>query len=255
MPIEIITVPCLSDNYAYLVRDAATGTVVLVDAPEAAPIEAALDARGWSLDSILITHHHDDHIAGVDRLRERFGATVTGAAADRHRLPRLDVEVAEGDVTGTGALAAQVIDVPGHTRGHIAYYMADAKALFSADSLMTMGCGRLFEGTPAEMWSSLSKMAALPDDTQVYSGHEYTAANMRFALDLDPDDPALRARAAEVEQLRGEDRPTTPASLAAELATNPFLRAGDPGLRKRLGLEHASDAEVFAAIRKRKDDF
>jgi hydroxyacylglutathione hydrolase len=255
MPIEIVVVPCLQDNYAYLVRDSDRGTVALIDAPEAGAIEAALEARGWDLGAILVTHHHDDHVAGVARLRERYGAKVVGAAADRDRLPPLDREVAEGDTGGAGGFAAEVIDVPGHTRGHIAYYFPEAKALFSADSLMAMGCGRLFEGTAAEMWASLSKLAALPPDTRVYSGHEYTESNLRFAEALDPEHPPLAARAAAIRSARAAGRDTMGATLAEERATNPFLRAAEPALKARLGMEGAPDAEVFAEIRRRKDVF
>ena len=165
MPLEIVTVPCLRDNYAYLLHDAATGTVGLVDAPEAAAIEAALKGKGWALDLILITHHHGDHIDGVEALRKAHGAKVAGAAADSRRLPPLDIALAEGDTVAVGESVAQVLDVPGHTVGHIAYWFEADRALFSADSLMVMGCGRLFEGTPGQMWESLMKMSALPDDT------------------------------------------------------------------------------------------
>ncbi|MCU0259319.1 MAG: hydroxyacylglutathione hydrolase [Solirubrobacteraceae bacterium] len=255
MPLEIVTVPCLRDNYAYLLRDGATGAVGLVDAPEEGPIAAALAERGWSLDLILITHHHDDHIAAVDALREAHGAFVIGAEADRARLPRLDRAVAPGDTVSLGSAEASVIDVSGHTMGHVAYYFAADGALFTADSLMALGCGRLFEGTAPTMWESLSRLAALPDATMVYSGHEYTASNARFALSVDPDNPALRARAAEVAELRERDAPTVPAALGLERATNPFLRAADPAIRARLGLLAAPDAEVFAELRRRKDVF
>lgn len=255
MALEIVTVPCRSDNYAYLLRDEASGAVALIDAPEAGPIEAALAERGWGLATILLTHHHDDHVAGVERLRERYGAEVAGAAADRRRLPRLDRELYEGDPGGVGEFRPQVLDVPGHTRGHIAFFFAEAEALFSGDSLMVMGCGRLFEGTPAEMWTSLSKLAALGDRVRVFSGHEYTESNMRFARALSPDDPALAAREEAVAALRREGRPTVGATLAEERATNPFLRAGEPEMKARLGLGGAPDAEVFAEIRRRKDAF
>lgn len=255
MTLEIVVVPCLSDNYAYLLRDAASGRVGLVDAPEPGPIEAALAERGWGLDLILITHHHDDHIAGVDALREAFGAMVVGAAADRHRLPRLDRELVPGDTVALGESVAEVIDVPGHTIGHIAYHFPQAQALFSADSLMVMGCGRLFEGTPEVMWSTLSRLAALPDATRVYSGHEYTESNLRFALSVDTDNPTLARRAEEIRQLRAEGKPTVPARLDLERATNPFLRATAPEMKASVGLTGAPDAEVFADLRRRKDNF
>jgi hydroxyacylglutathione hydrolase len=253
MPLEIVTVPCLSDNYAYLLRDAATGQVGLVDAPEAGPIAAALAERGWKLDLILITHHHADHIQAVDALRG--SAKVVGNAADRRRLPRRDVEVAPGDRVALGESVAEVIDAPGHTVGHVAYWFAGAEALFSADSLMVMGCGRLFEGTAEQMWESLSRMAALPDATLVYSGHEYAAANARFALSVDGENVALKTRAAEIAARRETGQPTVPARLDLERRTNPFLRARDADLKSRLGLENLPDAQVFAEIRRRKDAF
>ncbi len=253
MPLEIVTVPCLSDNYAYLLRDEASGKVGLVDAPEAGPVQAALAERGWVLDLILITHHHADHIQAVDALRGR--AEVVGAEADRGRLPKLDRGVAPGDTVALGESVAEVLDAPGHTVGHIAYYFAEAHALFSADSLMVMGCGRLFEGTAEQMWSTLSRMAALPDATLVYSGHEYTASNARFALSVDGENPALKTRAAEIAAMREKGVPTVPARLDLERATNPFLRARDADFKSRLGLEKLPDAQVFAEIRRRKDAF
>lgn len=255
MPFEIVTVPCLRDNYAYLLREKPSGAVALVDAPEAPPIAEALEARGWGLDAILVTHHHSDHVDGVEALRSRFGARVIGAAADKHRLPRLDDEVADGDLVQIGGAAAQVLDVPGHTRGHVAYHLPEAGALFSADSLMVMGCGRLFEGTAEEMWNSLHKLAALPEETMVYSGHEYAASNVRFALSVDGENLALLARAEEIETLRHDGRPTVPASLRLERLTNPFLRVGDPAIRAALRREFAFDLEVFAELRRRKDVF
>lgn len=255
MPLEIVTVPCLSDNYAYLLRDAATGEVGLVDAPDAKAIEAALKARGWGLDLILITHHHTDHIQGVEALRAVHAARVAGAAADRSRLPPLDVALKDGDTVRLGESVARVLEVPGHTVGHIAYYFAEAGALFSADSLMVMGCGRLFEGTPEQMWASLSALAALPDDTLVYSGHEYAEGNVRFALSVDAENPALQERAREIAAMRQMGGATVPARLDLERATNPFLRASDPGFKARLGLEKLPDAQVFAEVRRRKDSF
>lgn len=255
MPLEIVTIPCLSDNYAYLLHDAGTGATAVIDAPEAAPIQAALGTRGWRLTDILITHHHRDHIEGVEALRGAFGARVVGAAADAHRLPRLDLAVSEGDSVAIGGETATVIDVSGHTLGHIAYHFAASAAVFTGDSLMALGCGRLFEGDAATMWASLRKLAALPLETLVYSGHEYARSNARFALTIEPENPALRARAARIEAARSAGRPTVPVPLSEELATNPFLRADLPGSKAAIGLPDRPDIEVFAEIRARKDRF
>lgn len=255
MPLDVVIVPCRTDNYAYLLRDAQSGRVGLVDAPDAAPIAAALEARGWGLDTILVTHHHDDHVAGVPELQARFGAEVVGPAADAHRLPPLDRGVREGDRVALGESVAQVFEVPGHTLGHVAYYFPEAEALFSADSLMVMGCGRVFEGTMPQMWASLEKLAALPDTTLVYSGHEYAAGNVRFALSVDAANPALTARAEEIAALRNRGAPTVPATLGIERQTNPFLRVKDAGFKADLGLADLPDAQVFAEIRRRKDAF
>lgn len=252
---EIVTIPCLQDNYAYLLHDPATGRTALVDAPEAAPIEATLAARGWQLTDILITHHHWDHVDGVEALRSATGARVWGAAADAHRLPPLDHALAEGDTVEIGTLQGHVIDVSGHTVGHIAYHFPGAGAVFTADSLMALGCGRLFEGTPGQMWESLQKLAALPPATLVCSGHEYTAANARFALTIEPGNAALRSRCDAVDAARAEERPTVPSSLTEELATNPFLRAADPGIAAQLEMAGAAPADVFARIRSLKDAF
>lgn len=256
MSLDVTIIPCLSDNYAYLLRDTATGKVGLIDAPDAEPILAALKEKGWNLDQILITHHHDDHIDGVPALREAFGAVeVIGAAADRHRLPKLDREVAPGDQVKLGESVADVIDAPGHTVGHIAYHFAQAEALFAADSLMVMGCGRLLEGTAEMMWDTLGRLTALPGATRVYSGHEYTESNLRFAESVDKANPALTARAEEIRRLRAEGKPTIPARLDLERTTNPFLRAADADMKAGIGLGDAPDAEVFAELRRRKDNF
>lgn len=255
MPLELATVPCLTDNYAYLAHDAATGATAVIDVPEPTPILNALAARGWRASHILITHHHDDHIAGVAALAAATGARVIGAAADAHRLPPLDEPVAEGDLVRIGLDEGQVIDVPGHTVGHIAFHFPASRLAFTADSLMSAGCGRLFEGTADQMWQSLSKLAALPPATVLCSGHEYTLSNLRFALSVDPDNPALQVRVARSEALRAAGRPTVPVTLAEELATNPFLRAADPGMKARLGMTGAPDAEVFARLRAMKDQF
>ncbi len=255
MPLELITIPCLSDNYAYLLHDAATGDTALVDAPEAGPILAALSARGWRLGQILITHHHADHIDGVADIVAATGARVLGAAADAHRLPPLDRALAEGDSVTVGGETGRVIDVSGHTVGHIAFHFPQSAMVFTADSLMAAGCGRLFEGTAAQMWDSLSKLSALPPETLVCSGHEYTASNIRFALSLEPANPDLILRSERVASARGDGRPTVPSTLSEELATNPFLRATLPQVKASIGRPSASDAEAFAEIRARKDRF
>ncbi|OYX43354.1 MAG: hydroxyacylglutathione hydrolase [Rhodobacterales bacterium 32-67-9] len=255
MPLDIVTVPCLKDNYAYLAHDVATGATAVVDVPEASPILNALREHGWRASHILITHHHDDHIAGVKALAAATGARVIGAAADVHRLPPLDEAVAEGDIVRIGMDEGRVIDVSGHTLGHVAYHFPASKVVFTADSLMALGCGRVFEGTMPQMWRSLSKLAALPPDTLVCSGHEYTAANARFALTIEPQNAALISRAEAVEAARRDGRPTVPTLLSEELATNPFLRAGLPEVKRALGMPDAGDAEVFAEIRSRKDRF
>lgn len=255
MPLEILTIPCLSDNYAFLAHDAQSGETALIDAPEAAPILAALAQKGWRLTQVLLTHHHWDHVEGLAEILAAHPARVTGAAADAHRLPPLDHQVSEGDSVSIGAESGRVIDVSGHTVGHIAYYFPDSHAVFTADSLMALGCGRVFEGTMPQMWDSLSKLATLPPETMVYSGHEYTQANGRFAETVDPDNAALQARIRDIAAARAAGRPTVPSTLALELSTNPFLRAADPGIRKTLGMENATDAEVFAEIRSRKDRF
>ncbi len=255
MPLELVTLPCLEDNYAFLVHDEASGDTALVDAPEAGPILDALDARGWRLTDILLTHHHWDHIDGVPALVEATGARVIGAAADAHRLPPLSRTVGPGDGLRICGAPVHVIDVPGHTVGHVAFHFPQDRLVFTGDSLMAMGCGRLFEGTPDQMWQSLSRLAALPPDTLVCSGHEYTQSNARFAASLGHTTPALVARMDRIARDRNSGLPTVPSTLAEELATNPFLRASDPAMKAALGMAGAQDAAVFAEIRARKDKF
>ena len=255
MSLELVTIPCLADNYAYLIRDDATGDVAVVDVPEAAPIIEALTERGWVPSKILITHHHGDHIEGIPDLTARFPAALVGAAADAHRLPPLDQAVAEGDIVSVGASSATVIEVSGHTIGHIAFHFADAQLAFTADSLMALGCGRVFEGSFDQMWESLSKLAALPPETLICSGHEYTAANAKFAVTIEPDNTALQNRIAEISEKRAKGLPTVPSLLSLELETNPFLRAGKHSVKAGLDMIDASDSAVFAEIRRRKDSF
>lgn len=237
----LVTIACLSDNYAFLLRDKATGDVALIDVPEAAPIAAELAARGWTLSQIWLTHHHPDHIQGVPELTAHYPAPLYGAAADAHRLPDLDVALKDGDSFTLGETRVHVIDVSGHTLGHIALFAPTAKAAFTADSLMALGCGRLFEGTPDQMYASLAKMTEWPDDTLICSGHEYTASNAKFALTIDPDNTALQSRARDIESARSEGRCTVPSLMSLERATNPFLRA--------------LNAARFAEIRAQKDKF
>jgi hydroxyacylglutathione hydrolase len=253
--LEIERLPLLSDNYAWLLHEPETGTTAIVDPGEAGPVLDRLKALGRKLDWIICTHHHADHIGGNDEVQRATGCKIAGPRADAGRIPNLDVQLAEGDRFALGNAEAEVFETPGHTRGHISLWFPDSGALFCADTLFSLGCGRLFEGTPAEMLTSLRKLAALPDDTLVCCGHEYTASNARFALSVDPDNAALQARAAEVERLRAADEPTVPTRLGEEKAANPFLRADDQAIRKQLGMAEASDAEVFAEIRQRKDNF
>lgn len=255
MPLDLVTIPCLSDNYAFLIHDPASGETAVIDVPDAAPILNALHQRGWALSQILLTHHHADHIQGVAELRAATGAKVAGNAADAHRLPPLDTALIEGQTVHVGGEAGTVIDVSGHTLGHIAFHFPGSALVFTADSLMACGCGRLFEGSGPQMWTSLSKLAHLPPETLVCSGHEYTASNARFALSLEPDNQALISRDAAIADARDKGQPTVPSRLSEELATNPFLRASLPQMKARLGLTEASDAAVFTEIRARKDRF
>ena len=241
MPVTVSPVPILKDNYAWLLRDAATGATAIVDPAEPAPCIAAIEQAGGRLDLILLTHHHADHIAGADEVRARFGARMVGAAADAHRLPKLDVAVKGGDHVSLGDSPATVIETPGHTVGQINFYFPDGGVLCSGDTLFSIGCGRIIEGTAQQMFDSLSRLAALPDATLVCCGHEYTEANGRFALHVDPANEALKARMAEVAAQRAAGKPSVPSSMASERAANPFLLA--------------RDVASFAERRKRKDSF
>ena len=247
--------PCLEDNYGYLIRDAATGVTASVDTPSASAILAALTQKGWKLDFILNTHHHDDHAGGNLELKERTGCRIVGPRADSARIPGIDIAVGNGDVVEVGSRRARVLDTPGHTRGHIVYVFDADHAAFVGDTLFAMGCGRLFEGTPAQMWDSLQKLLPLPDETRVYCAHEYTQKNAHFALSVEPDNADLVARVAEVDKARAMGLPTVPSTMGRERRTNPFLRPDSPGLQATLGLPGASLVDVFAETRRRRNVF
>jgi hydroxyacylglutathione hydrolase len=240
MTVTVQPVPILSDNYAWLLRETVSGAVAIVDPADAAGVFPAIEAAG-RLDLILLTHHHADHTAGTDEVRARYNCPVVGARADAHRLPRLDIAVGEGDEVSFGATSAIVLETPGHTLGHIAYFFPKGAVLLCGDTLFSVGCGRLLEGTAEQMFASLRKLSALPDETLVACGHEYTASNVQFALTQEPDNMALHSRALEVMQLRSAGQSTVPSMLAQERATNPFLRA--------------PTAARLAEIRRAKDNF
>lgn len=254
--LEIVQIPVLNDNYVYLIHEPQSGDTAVVDPAVEDEVVAELEKRGWTLTHILNTHHHWDHTGANLALKERYyGLKIIGPAAERERIPGLDVAVAEGDQAHLGDVAADVYDVPGHTAGHIAYHFADDAALFCGDTLFAMGCGRLFEGTPDQMWQSLSKFLRLPDDTRVYCAHEYTMANGKFALTVEPGNADLKARMAEVEKLRAAGTPTIPTTIGLEKATNPFLRPMSDNIQETVDMIGAPLPKVFAEVRTRKDNF
>lgn len=252
--LEIHQFPCLSDNYGVIIRDPSTGDVATIDAPSAADVRAALKAKGWSLTHILTTHHHGDHTDGNLELKAETGCKIIGPRPEASKVPGIDEQVGEGDTFKFGSFNVEVHECPGHTAGHIVLHMPAAKVAFVGDVLFAMGCGRVNEGSMDQMWASVSKVAAFPDETVLYCGHEYTVANADFALTVDPNNAALQARADEVKALRAKGEPTLPTRVDLEKATNPFLRAASPEIRATLGMADASDAEVFAEIRRRKNN-
>ncbi len=253
--LEIHQLSVLSDNYVYLVRDSVTGQTGAVDPAMAEPVLAALKRLDWTLSFIINTHHHPDHVGGNDALVRETGCQVVGPRADAARIPGITLEVGDGDEFALGEAKAQVFDVPGHTRGHIAYWFRDAAALFCGDTLFALGCGRLFEGTPAQMWHSLSKLKVLPPETRIYCAHEYTQSNGRFALSVEPANSRLVARMQRVDELRAAGQPTVPSTLEEEMATNPFLRPDSLEIQHTLGLPGAALVDVFGATRALKDNF
>jgi hydroxyacylglutathione hydrolase len=246
---------CRTDNFGVLVHDPVSGATASIDAPEEQPILGALKRRGWTLTHILTTHHHPDHVSANLALKEAFGVTIIGPENEASKIPGIDRTIGDGGHFDFAGHRVNVFETPGHTAGHICFHFPEDQLLFSADTLFALGCGRLFEGTPAQMWASLQKLMALPDETTVYFGHEYTQSNARFALTVDPQNEALKKRAADIDAIRARDEPTAPTTLGLEKQTNPFLRPHDAGIRTHLDMPDASDAEVFAEIRKRKDSF
>ena len=251
--LEIYQFPCLSDNYGFLVHDSESGETACIDTPETAPILAALEKTGWTLTQIWNTHHHYDHAGNNEEIKRITRCTITGPAGEADKIPAIDRAVDDGDTVMLGVHEAHVLNVGGHTLGHIAFHMEGHA--FVGDSLFALGCGRVFEGTMAQMWESLQKLNALPDGTQIYCAHEYTTSNAAFAVTIDPDNEALSQRVAEINALRAANKPTVPTEIALERATNPFFRATDANVQARLNMSGASAVDVFAEIRARKDSF
>ena len=249
----IVQIPCLADNYAVLLHAPESGETIVIDAPQAEPIKAELGKRGWQLSDIFVTHHHNDHTAACVALKAFYGCRVIGPEAEAERIPGLTRGVAQGTPLTFGSHAVQVLDTPGHTLGHVSYYFPESRVAFTGDTLFALGCGRLFEGDGQTMFASLQKLAQLPDETEIYCGHEYTLANARFALSVEPENPALVARAKEIEARRAAGETTLPTTIGLEKATNPFLRPHSTAIRARLGLGGVPDWQVFARLRELKN--
>lgn len=256
MAAEIRVFRCLQDNIGVILHDPATGACAAIDAPEEAPIREVLEETGWTLSDILVTHRHADHVQGIEPLKSRYRCRVVAPTKAARQVPLADEMVQEGDTVRVGSLSAEVWETPGHCIDHVAYWFAQEQALFAGDTLFTLGCGRVMESPYETMWASLSRLAGLPDETRVYSGHDYVISNARFALAAEPDNAALKARMGEVERAKEEGRFLVPSTLAEEKRTNPFLRAGEPALARSVGLEPGADpAAVFAALREWKNRF
>lgn len=246
---------CRQDNFGVLLHDPLTGETASIDAPDGASIHRRLDLGGWKLTDILVTHHHPDHVEGISALAETYSPRVIGPAGEAGKIAGLTETVADGDTFEFAGRTVHVISTPGHTAGHICFHVPDEQLLFAGDTLFALGCGRLFEGTPQDMHRSLGRLSDLPDATRVYCGHEYTQSNARFAVAVDPDNATLAKRREDIDDLRSKGLPTLPTTIGFEKRTNPFLRAGDQNIRAQLGMRSATDAEVFAELRRRKDSF
>jgi hydroxyacylglutathione hydrolase len=253
--LEVHQFPCLEDNYGYLLHDPDSGYTASIDTPETTAIEHALQEKGWRLTHIFNTHHHCDHAGGNLELKEKTDAVIIGSRRDAKRIPGSDIHVGNQDIYRFGKHEMTTFDTPGHTSGHIIFYFADAGIAFVGDTLFALGCGRLFEGTPEQMWNSFQKILQLPDETNVFCAHEYTEANAEFAITVEPQNNDLLERTAEIKSLRAAGQPTIPTNIGLERKTNPFMRVASQDLRKTIGLPDAPDAEVFAEIRRRKDNF
>jgi hydroxyacylglutathione hydrolase len=255
MPLETHIFLCLQDNYGTLIHDPQSGATASIDAPEAGAVDAALKITGWKLSDILITHHHADHTGGITALKSKHKCRVVAPAREADKIPGVDEVVRESDTVRIGNFSANVIETPGHTLGHVAYWFQTENLAFVGDTLFSIGCGRVIEGTPEQMWQSLCKLRDLPDDTRIYCGHEYTKANIKFALTIDRDNPVLQARAMQVQQQISENKPTIPVMIGDEKLTNPFLRADIADLARDVGMAGKPAVEVFATIRERKNNF
>jgi hydroxyacylglutathione hydrolase len=255
MAVDIRLIPCLSDNYAVILHDPATNAVAVVDAPDAAPIETALDAEKWKLTHILITHHHGDHVQAIPALKKKYGAAVTGPRAEADKIPMIDAQVGSADTVMVGNLKARIIETPGHTVGHIVYMFDSEHLLFAGDTLFALGCGRPFERPAPVLWQSLLKLRDLPGATKLYCGHEYTLSNARFAITVDPKNATLKKRLADIERTRAASKPTLPSTLAEEFKTNPFLRADHADVAEAVGMKGRDPAAVFTELRERKNNF
>jgi hydroxyacylglutathione hydrolase len=256
MTTHVYQFPCLKDNFGALIHDSQSGATASIDAPDAEAVIAAAASQGWAITHLLITHHHADHTQGLAALKARFPSLrVLGPAREAARISGLTTLLEEGDYAHIGQIAAKVLETPGHTAGHISYWFEEDSIAFCGDTLFALGCGRVLEAPLSVMWQSLVKLSALPGETQVHCGHEYTQANARFALTIEPDNVALQARAEEAARLRALGKATLPTTISAELAANPFLRAEETGIQARLGMQGADPAAVFAEIRARKDRF
>ncbi len=253
--LEILQLPVLNDNYIYLIHDNQSMETAVVDPALADPVLAVLEEKQWQLTAILNTHHHSDHVGGNETLKQKTGCTIYGPKKDQHRIPGIDIKLSEQDIVKIGAHPAHILETPGHTNGHLVYHFYQDDALFCGDTLFVIGCGRLFEGTPEQMFNSLNKLKQLPGATKIYCAHEYTLNNAEFALTVEPDNAALQQTLTEVQQRRSKQQPTVPSTIHQELLTNPFLRSESEAIKARLNLHDARPVEVFAEIRSRKDRF